>query len=259
MKTIYFSEHLALGYRKLFTCLESILIRHNYKVNTLKMTKDIWIRDFMPLKLDTEYIQYIYNPDYLQNKHNSLFKTNPSSVVKELNLDCRKIELILDGGNIVKHNNIMIMTDKVLTENNITEKELKEFFPKQRIVLIPRDPDKEEVYGHTDGMVRFVSQNHLLVNNHYNDEFKQQLHNVLKDAGFQLTELKVKEETTYSWGYINFLHINNLIIQPSIDKVNDEYVQKQLEKLYPSTIVEQCPARKLARLGGVFNCISWEN
>jgi len=256
MQTIYFSEHLALSYRKLFTCLESILIRYNYKVNTLKTTKDIWIRDFMPLKLKSNYVEYIYNPDYLRS---DTYRTNPSSVVNELNLSTTKIKLILDGGNVLKYNNTMIMTDKVLTENSITKEELKEFFPKQRIILIPRDPHKEEIYGHADGMVRFISENHLLVNSHYENEFKQKLHKILKEAGFQLTELKVKEETTYSWGYINFLHIDKLIIQPSIDKINDKYIQEQLKNLYPSTTIEQCDAKELAEEGGVFNCISWEN
>jgi len=259
MQTIYFSEYLALNHPKLFDCLKNILTTHNYKIKRLKKTKDIWIRDFMPLKLESNYVEYIYDPDYLQDNNFAPYRTNPYSVVNELNLSTTKIELILDGGNVVKYNNTIIMTDKVLTENNIIEKKLKEFFPKQRLVLIPRDPHKEEIYGHADGMVRFISENHLLVNSHYENKFKQKLHKILKEAGFQLTELKVKEETTYSWGYINFLHIDKLIIQPSIDKINDKYIQEQLEEFYPSTTIEQCDAEKLAEGGGVFNCISWEN
>lgn len=260
-KTVYFSEHLRQDYRTVFNCLKSTLNRYNYEVKTLKQTKDIWIRDFMPIIFDDRAIQYQYKPDYLiEDKANLIYLTNPEFPVKEVGLKTDKIELILDGGNIVKYADTVIMTDKIFTENiNLTPEDFENKFPYiKKLVVIPRDPDSEEIYGHADGMVRFISKNHLLINSQYSEDFKQKLHKRFNEVGFTCTELKVKEDTRYAWGYINFLHLDGLIILPSIDKVNDAYVAEQLKTLYPHASVELCYARALAKKGGVLNCVSWE-
>jgi len=259
-KTVYFSELLKVGHTNIYNCLKSTLNKHKYEVKTLKQTKDIWIRDFMPIVFDNKYIEYCYTPDYLMEPEFYTAKTNPNDPVEEIGIKTDKIELILDGGNVVKFNSITIMTDKIFSENkNIKPEHFKETFPiLNKLIVIPRDPDIEEIYGHADGMVRFISENHLLVNSQYSKTFKQKLHDSLKKAGFETTELKMKEDTKYAWGYINFLHLDNLIIQPSIDKVNDAYVKSQLEELYPDTIIEICDARGLVKKGGAFNCVSWE-
>ena len=257
--TVYFSDLLRTQHPALFSNLKSILNRHHYEVKTLKETKDIWIRDFMPLVFDDKCIQYRYEPDYLMKPSLLQYRTDPNDSIKELGILTEKIKLILDGGNVVKAYDTAIMTDKVFEENlNINFEDIQEIFPLQKLIIIPRDPDIEEVYGHADGMVRFISENHLLVNSQYPDNFKNKLHTRLRKAGFKYTELKMKEDTKYAWGYINFLHLDKLIIQPSIDKVNDAYVKDQLETLYPDVTVELCDAKALVKKGGVFNCISWE-
>jgi len=261
VKTVYFSEHLRQDHRTIFNCLKATLNRYNYEVKTLKQTKDIWIRDFMPILFDDKAIQYKYTPDYLiEDKANHRYLTNPELPIKEIGLKTDKLELILDGGNVVKCNGTVIMTDKIFTENiNLTAEDFENKFPHiKKLIVIPRDPHSDEVYGHADGMVRFIADNHLLVNSQYPDTFKQKLHTILKENGFKITELQVKENTKYAWGYINFLHLDSLIIQPSINKVNDNYVKEQLETLYPNVTVELCDAKALTKKGGVFNCVSWE-
>lgn len=259
-QTIYFSNLLRKNHPGIYHSLKTILNRHYYKVKILKETKDIWIRDFMPIVFDDKCIQYRYYPDYLMKPSFASCRTDPNNPIKEIGLKTEKIELILDGGNIVKHNGTAIMTDKAFQENMDIEPELfqEKFSSLKKLIVIPRDPDVEEIYGHADGMVRFISENHLLVNSQYPETFKMKLHTRLKETGFKITELKVKENTQYAWGYINFLHIDNLIIQPSINKGNDNYVKSQLEVLYPDATVELCDAQALVKKGGVFNCISWE-
>ena len=261
-KNIYFSELLHKCYPKVFNNLKSILNKHGYKVNTLKNTKDIWIRDFMPLSTKDGLFQYIYTPDYLNNHKDIVLRTDPNECISELKLTIKKINLVIDGGNMVMFNDTIIMTDKIYTENpslKHDKKILESFFHMfKKVVVIPRDPHKDEIYGHADGMVRFISENHLLINSEYPKTFKNKLHTILIQAGFTYTELKVKEDTKYAWGYINFLHLDDLIIQPSIDKVNDVYVKNKLELLYPNATVELCDARPLVKKGGVFNCVTWE-
>lgn len=259
---VYFSDLLRIQHPALFSNLKSILNRHHYEVKTLKETKDIWIRDFMPIVFDDKCIQYRYEPDYLMEPSLLPYRTDPNAPIKELGIQTEKIELILDGGNVIKCDDTAIMTNKVFEENEnfeITCDTLNgKLPPLRRLIILPRDPHPEEIYGHADGMVRFIKQNHLLVNSQYHDNFKNKLHSTLNDKGFKTTELKVKENIKYAWGYINFLHLDGLIIQPAIDKVNDAYVQSQLKELYPNTIIELCNAKSLVKKGGVFNCISWE-
>ncbi len=258
-KIVYFSDLLRKQHPKIYNCLIMTLVKHDYVVKTLKNTKDIWIRDFMPIVFDDKCIQYRYYPDYLMESSLVSYRTDPNEPIKELGLKTEKTELILDGGNIVKYNSTVIMTDKAFQENiGIDSNMFQEIFPLKKLIVIPRDPDIEEIYGHADGMVRFISENHLLVNSQYPETFKRKLHARLKETGLKITELKMREDTQYAWGYINFIHIDNLIIQPSIDKVNDGYVKSQLEELYPDAEIELCDALGLVKKGGVFNCISWE-
>lgn len=262
-KKIFFAEAFIIRYPLLYKCLTNKLVKHNIARGILQTPKDIWIRDFMPIVLDDgRLLQYKYNPDYLRECPTYCVTiTNPEEPTRELNLKTEKIDIVIDGGNIVKYKDTIIMTDKVFSENpHLTYDEIKEklsaYF--SNIVFIPRDPDPEEFYGHADGMVRFISHNHLLVNSQYTNNFKKKLHKSLSDNGYKITELKVKKDTEYAWGYINFLQLDNLIIQPSIDEENDEYVKDQLKELYPNTMIELCNAKDLINEGGVFNCVSWE-
>lgn len=260
LTTVYFSELLHKKHKALFAKLKSILVSHGYSVKTLKCTKDIWIRDFMPLVTKDGFLQYQYTPDYLADKYGGKIRTNPSECIDELGLGTQNVDLILDGGNIVKYGDTIIMTDKVYTENEWlkNDKKLLEsiFHIFKKVIIIPWD--KNEPYGHADGMVRFINKDHVLVNNGYNEDFKEKFLTPLQDAGLKITVLQINKITKDSWGYINFLHIGNLIILPAISKVNDNKVKKQLQSLYPDTIIQLCDAKALIKKGGVFNCVSWE-
>ncbi|MBA1420532.1 MAG: hypothetical protein FAF03_06655 [Epsilonproteobacteria bacterium] len=131
VKTVYFSEHLRQDHRTIFDCLKATLNRYNYEVKTLKQTKDIWIRDFMPILFDDKAIQYQYMPDYLiEDEANHRYLTSPELPIKEIGLKTDKLELILDGGNVVKYNGTVIMTDKVFTENsNLSQRDFEKKFP----------------------------------------------------------------------------------------------------------------------------------
>jgi len=104
------------------------------------------------------------------------YRTDPNDPIKELGIQTKKIELILDGGNVVKCHDIAIMTTKVYEENDgdfeIVCDTLNGKLPSlRRLIIISRDPHPEEIYGHADGMVRFIRQNHLLVNSQYPEAF----------------------------------------------------------------------------------------
>ena len=129
--------------------------------------KHIWARDYMPIQIDKDlFLQYRYAPDYLKNEQDYI--PPYETICRGLRLRCRQTRLVIDGGNVVKFRNRVIMTDKVLVENKgYTEgyirKQLEEAFGCE-VVLIPWD--RYEMFGHADGMVRAIGDEYLLLNNY---------------------------------------------------------------------------------------------
>ncbi len=77
------------------------------------------------------------------------------------------MDIILDGGNVVKHKDKVILTSKVFKENpdyselNLITK-LKNQLQVKQIIIIPQEP--KDFVGHADGMVRFIDTDTVLVN-----------------------------------------------------------------------------------------------
>ena len=95
--------------------LDNLLIEWHF----LPSTNAIWCRDFMPLVLDDNWLLlYRYYPDYLLNKESDKYYiTDGTKVCKEINLTFDKTDLIIDGGNMVRACNYLIMTEKILFDN----------------------------------------------------------------------------------------------------------------------------------------------
>lgn len=155
----YFSKLLKSWYPKVFERIENTLIAHNIPIELLSHTKDIWARDYMPIALSNgSFVQYNYHPDYLSEERK--YQSDPALVSSNLELLITKCPLIIDGGNVVKSEKAVIMTDKVFSENSgqLSKQEvidlLKTHFGISKIYFIPWDKDAEK-YGHSDGMLRF--------------------------------------------------------------------------------------------------------
>ena len=179
---VYFSEWV-----KDFTCYDTIiekLTKHQIKYALLPHTRDYWVRDFMPIQIsDSEFIQYKYNPNYLQKEQ--YYITNPDRAYNHLSISTKRIDVVLDGGNIVKCSDCIIMTDKVFIENSHLSKiqliNMLENLFRCEIVFIPWD--RYEKYGHADGMVRYIDDRKVLLNNYINFDksLRSQIINVLQN------------------------------------------------------------------------------
>lgn len=267
---IYFSEHLKTDNRFSDTCMQitETLESFGVKAKFLPETKDIWARDYMPIQIsNNKFIEYRYDPDYLQGTRKGYrdLKTYPDIVCDSIKLETVKSDIILDGGNIVKSTNCIILTDKIVKENrfyyNKTEltKRLKDTFNVENVVLIPWDTlDK---YGHADGMLRFIDNNTVLINEIYKSD-KSLLHR-LKQNGldWKWLEFDVEKKDKRKWAYINFLQTNNLILLPKLNIDEDDQAFKQIEKYYPvyakNNRIAQIDMTDIVKLGGALNCISW--
>ena len=93
---------------------ENVLKKYSIPYNFLSDTKDIWAVDYMPVQITADkFVQFNYNPDYLQSKTQLKTISNVDSICKSIKLTPTKSKLVVDGGNITRTTNAVIMCDKV--------------------------------------------------------------------------------------------------------------------------------------------------
>lgn len=268
--TIYFSEKLKTDFPQTCTQVIDVLQLNRITPTFLQNTKDIWARDYMPIQVsENKFIEYRYDPDYLQAKKYRKLKSYPDFICDSIGLTTIKTNLIIDGGNVIKSTDCVILTDKVIQENIdfYTKEEcinkLKELFEVDKIVLIPWD--KEEPYGHADGMVRFIDSNTVLIQDYYHEydeQFKEKFFGALKNNGLSWEKLKFKGEKVdeRSWSYMNFLQTKDLILLPSYGIEEDFVALEQMKKYYPEYSdgkIHQIDMNEIIKGDGGLNCISW--
>jgi len=271
---VYFSEILRTDPRYLNTSdqITGILDQYDIRYDFLSNTKDIWVRDFMPVQVfKDKFIEYRYDPDYLQAKKYRKIKSYPDLVCDSLNLKTIKTDIILDGGNVIKSKNSAILTDKVFLENHDTYNKdalldkLRELFEVSQVVIIPWDKE-HEFYGHSDGMLRFISDNKVLIQGYYENypsNFQNNLYESLSRAGIDWTPMKfdVSEEDERNWIYMNFLQTKEVIIIPELGIPEDSQALKTVEKAFPEYSIRkrifQVDVTELLKEGGGFNCSTW--
>lgn len=266
--TIYFSELISIDtrFQETFNEIKSTLNSFGVKPKLIPDTKDIWARDFMPIQInDTKYIEYRYDPDYLQGqwKGGRDLKTYPDIVCDSLKLATEKSDLILDGGNFVKSSDCIILTDKIVNENRLSYskneliEKLHNTFQVEKVILIPWF--KKEKYGHSDGVVRFIDNETVLINHNYKTD-NVMLHR-LKAGGLrtEFIDFKVKKRDKKNWAYVNFLQTKDLILLPKFEIDEDLQAYRQIEDYYPGykDRISQVDMTDIVKFGGALNCISW--
>lgn len=260
---IYFSQHLTA-----YSCWANIkqaLEENGIAYGLLPNTKDIWARDYMPAYSNGHYVSYVYNPDYLQNEKNKKYITdNVEEVFDFSNDSVTKTKLVIDGGNVIMCGDKVIMTDKIFVENSGFRKEevvaeIERVFS-AKLVVIPWD--KEEEFGHADGMVRFVSDNHVLINQ-YKDidpELRQKLIDALSPHFAKISELEYgKASSQNSWAHINYLQVDNYIFVPQLGIMTDKLALEQISKVFPTSKVVPVEVKGIVKNGGALNCVSWNH
>jgi agmatine/peptidylarginine deiminase len=236
------------------------------EIKFLPDTKDIWARDYMPIQInDNKFIEYRYDPDYLQGnwKGSRDLKTYPDIVCDLIKLSTKKCDLIMDGGNFVKSSDCVILTEKIVKENRLfyskTDliKKIHDSFQVDKVILIPHD--KLDEYGHSDGMVRFIDNDTVLINHYYREDTVIAYR--LRQAGLKVeyVNFKVKRNDKRNWAYLNFLQTKDLILLPKFGIDEDELALEQIKDFYPDYKgkIAQIEMSEVVRFGGGLNCISW--
>ena len=270
-----------------------IFMPHGFK----KIENDcnnVWCRDYMPVKnANGQFVQFIYDPSYL-DKIKSWENKKPDAqkmkaIHEELQLkNVHFSKLKLDGGNVELHGKKAIISDRFFQDNECQsfqeEKEklqiLKTELAVDKVIVIPQYP--YDFTGHVDGLIRFVDENTVLINdykeeilwvendnNSYRKKIMQQWHhsfkNILHNEGFKIETLSYtagsKEEAAANSAngiYLNYLQTKDRIFVPTFkDSTKDKEARVKLQQLFPKHKVIQIEASALSEKGGVINCVSW--
>lgn len=279
---VIFSNLFYRHYPELYKELGDILFSYHKRYGTLSFTKDYWVRDFMPIQTaEKVFVRFIFNPDYLQDKKEYI--TDVDKVIKNCpfahEYEIVNVPLVLDGGNMVfckgLMNNIgqsyVVMTNKVLVDNPKFNKQqmenlIRQAFHEYALTFVWLPWDKEDTFGHTDGIVRYIGtykdgKPKVLVNLQlYDEDIADEMYKSLEQH-FEIIELKLSHYDELSWAYINCLQTQDLIIIPGIgDSIADAEAMAQYKDLFPEYEgnIHQVQMRDfIAENGGALNCLTW--
>jgi len=248
--------------------LIEIFEKHHIKYGFLKSTKDIWCRDYMPVQKDVNsFVQFRYEPSYLRDQLN--YQSNPQEVCKAINISAELSPINLDGGNIIKWHDKIIITKRIFRENpGIDEKQLVkdiENLLNAQVIIIPDIED--DFTGHADGHVRFYDNTTLLVNDikgeyvdwwsEFNKIKNEHSFHIIKIPGFEYFDKKHKH--TAIGCYVNFLEVGNIIILPifEVPGNKDQQVIDIFNDKYPGYKIIPININEVTNWGGLMNCCTW--
>ena len=263
---LYFSFQLnTQKYKPAADRMFAALDLFNIKYKLLNNTKDIWLRDFMPVKTKLgKYVSFRYEPSYLADdpQLRTNFKTDIAPSFKVDNLAYTDINL--DGGNVVfsPSKEKVIISDRVFSENPEYDKntlllELEKLL-EASVLIIPSL--KSDMTGHADGMVRFVDENTAVTNAPLSPfGFETRVKKSLENYGFNVIDFPY----FYSKGdsavgcYLNYLATEKSIFLPVFGVGTDNKAIKLAKNIFDKTIIP-VNINEIAEYGGLLNCISWE-
>lgn len=264
---LYFSSLLKTNdtYKSSADRLFAALNSQGISYQLLDNTRDIWLRDFMPVKTKSgKYVSFRYEPSYL--KYYPELRTDFHKEIAPL-LSLKNLissDINLDGGNIVfsPSRETAIISDRIFMENwDYSSAELVqelEQLLEARVIIIPSL--RSDMTGHADGMVRFVDEN-TAVGNASHSLFGLEAHikTTLRNHGIEVYDFPYFDSKGDSavGCYLNFLETEQTIFLPVFGVDMDNKAIDTAKNIFNKTIVS-ININEIAEQGGVLNCISWE-
>ena len=250
MSTIVVSNALQEWYPEIFWKLTAALREEGHQWRFGGDPKNIWTRD------------YFENPFCYRHRQ-------------------RADDILLDGGNMVESAKHVLMTSVVQKQNPLgTVKRIEAKLQKQAVVL-PIEP--EDTLGHADGIVCFIDERNVLINDYSVmqetrwSRYQKKLARRLEQAGLtahtfpfayhkcpQMTKAQFRH--AYPNGdaygpccgyYINMLVLPNLVLLPVFGFAEDERAVIQAQGHFNRKVVA-INCFELAMLGGCIRCVTKE-
>ena len=266
---LYLADTLPKKYPEFYNRFEQVLKSCKIDFALLPDTKDVWAVDFMPIQTATDrYVRFLYRPPYLtESKKDIKTISDVDAICHAIDVETIKTDIILDGGNVIRSANKVIMTDRVFIDNPGYErkqliKELHALLEIDHLYFIPEQPG--DFTGHADGMIRFLDEYTVLVNDYSREKewFRRAFEIAVHNAGLEAITIpyNVYENKSINHAngdYINYLQMKEIVIVPIFGMKEDRVVVKQFEELFPAYQIATIDSNEIAYEGGILNCITW--
>lgn len=267
LPTVYVADTLPPRYPGVWAALRQVLATAAVETAVLPGTRDVWVRDYLPVALPSGGLQqFRYAPDYLQTKRGQRSITNAAGICAGRGWQPQYSNFVLDGGNVVRCGNRVLLTDKVLRANPAVAprqlvRQLAGELEAESLVLLPADP--HDFTGHADGMLHPLDERTVLVNDYRREKWWPTLQTTLLNAGLEWEFLPYNPYGNASYDnatgcYCNFLCLRSIMLVPVFGLLEDEPALRQLERLFPRHTVVPVAAQELAPAGGLLHCVTWE-
>ncbi len=247
-------------------------------------SNDTWSRDFGGITIFEESKAKILNfgfngwgLKFASNFDNQItMKLNEMDIFNNRDLETK--DIILEGGSIDSNGNgVILTTTKCLLESNRNphlskyeiENKLKEYFGIDRIIwlnygyLAGDDTD-----SHIDTLARFINKNTIIYtkcydknDEHYNALLKME--DELKKSEFNLIALPLPEAKYFEGDrlpatYANFLIINNAVLVPTYNDINDKIAINIFKKNFTNRKIIAIDCSVLIKQHGSLHCVTMQ-
>lgn len=266
--TLFLADSLPKLYPDFFKEFERVLGSCKIRVQLLPDTKDVWAVDYMPIQVETnKFIRFVYHPRYLRTKSGLKTISDVDAICNQIGIETIKSDIVLDGGNVIRATDKVIMTERVFKENpSFTKLELirklQTILQIDTLIFIPEQP--YDFTGHADGLVRFLDDETLIINTFGEGEskrFVESFKSAISKTGLDYVCIPYNPYSNKGDSakgcYINYLQMHNTVIVPIFGIKEDDEVFKQFEKLFQGQTVATINGNEIAKKGGILNCITW--
>jgi agmatine/peptidylarginine deiminase len=229
---------------------------------------DIWMRDFSTISPE-RMVAFEYAPDYLSSWDSTYIQNSFKLFARKYNLSIEKSGLVLDGGNVVdNHVDKAILTTRVLSDNPDWTREqiigeLQDRLGVESVALIPEEAG--DTTGHSDGMVMWVSENTLLINQ-YDEPFRSQVLDAIYEAMPDVEIVEVEADYQYAvWKDFvsacglnaNSILTNHFIYVPTFGNPQDDVFIEMIQ-LHTEREIITIDAQDVCFMGGSVRCLAWQ-
>jgi len=232
--------------------------------------EDIWMRDFTTIN-PLHPIQFRYTSTGTNTKADSkLIQKSFNSFISNYGITYRKTPYLLDGGNIVdNYKGKAITTRRFMEDNglkyNQAKQKLKSLIDLNEVAII--EPD-DQVLAHSDGMVMWLDDNTLLVNDYSNDAtFEAKVMNELQASlsNTNFITVPVKFDNRKFRGFDSACGINlnsvltyNNVYVPVFNMSQKENQALNIIKQNTNKKIIQVNAKDVCIMGGSVRCLTWQ-
>ena len=232
---------------------------------------DIWMRDFTTVNPQNP-VQFRYTWASMTKQDSIAVQNSFASFADHYGIQRNKADLLIDGGNIVdNYAGRIITTTRFMEDNRLTYEQAKEelsaLLGAAEVAIL--EPD-EDVLGHSDGMVSWIDEDTLLVNDYSPDpSFRTLIMDELQSAFPTATIIEVPVEYAVNppgqWdGFESACGVNlnaavtyKNIYVPVFNMAHDQSAVDLIKQNTTKSVIT-VNAENVCPMGGSVRCLTWQ-